>query len=360
LAKGVLYGFILFILVISVTLSAQAAETTVENQKDRNISINLTKGKNGKYPVNPVIDGESPTTGLPWTGEYKPLLVQIDNSDGGVGNMAPWGVNRADIVYEFPLTGGGHTRLTFLFSDEMPESVGPVRSARLGNVWLREEWDAGIAYYGGPSSEEVSIMREFKKLGATKKGVLFNGTDGAGKPWKAFYWRVAGKAGPHNVSVNAAGLQTLLPPDHVSPSRPFLFTDEPLDTGAYASRVTLVYPHKGYVSTFEYDDNVDQYYRFLRGIPYADELTGEPVSFSNIIVQRMKIKYSGGSPSPETIGRGNAEIFMSGRYIPGYWVRGSMEDRTIFLDENGNELRLQRGKTYVAIMTYAYPVTYEP
>ena len=58
------------------------------------------------------IAGESPVTGLPWQGEYRPMLVQISNTYGkvkiqgktiktsGVGELSPWGVQYADIIYE--------------------------------------------------------------------------------------------------------------------------------------------------------------------------------------------------------------------------------------------------------------------
>ncbi|MDO4483078.1 MAG: hypothetical protein Q4C54_01200, partial [Clostridia bacterium] len=77
--------------------------------------------------LNEVEEGISPTTGLPLedydlpsgfgglaaTGHYQPILVQIDNTNGGVNydtnNCAPWGASYADIVYETPLHRSGFT-----------------------------------------------------------------------------------------------------------------------------------------------------------------------------------------------------------------------------------------------------------
>ena len=349
----------LLTVVLALSMIQCASAVTLAKQKDRGIKITL-KATKGNYPVNPVIEGESPTTGLPWQGDYRPMLVQIDNYNGGVGEFAPWGASEADIIYEMPLASAGQTRLTFLFSDVIPESAGPVRSARLGHVWLREEWDAGFLYYGGPQSEEVSITREFSKLGATKKGVLFNGTDGTNKPWKAYYSRVRWKTAPSNVDANVAAIQGLLPAKHKAPDRPFLFTDEYPVNGQQAVNVTLNWPHKAYVSTFIYEEILGQYVRTVAGVPYVDDTTFEQIAFSTIIVQRVKVSYSAGSAQPNvsSIGKGNADIFMGGRYIAGYWVRSAMSQRTIFLDEKGNELKLLRGKAFISLMPASHSVDF--
>ena len=116
-------------------LLAQAlAETTIDPKEARNIP--LTEAGENETP-----DGISPTTGrtlsklyvpegyagLAATGRYLPMLVQIGNDGGGVGNRAPWGVACADILYETPLTRSHETRITAVFSDMIPDSVGFVR-----------------------------------------------------------------------------------------------------------------------------------------------------------------------------------------------------------------------------------------
>ena len=182
------------ILALTLALSAAAALaedglTRIDPKEKRGITIN-------EAGLNETIEGVSPTTGLyldeleapdgfaglAVTGKYLPMLVQIDNSDGGVNNIAPWGASYADIVYETPLHGRGMTRISYLFSDLIPDSVGPVRSARLGHAWLREEWDCGFLYYGQQEYTKTNVREEFSKLGATSKGVLFSGIVSASKP----------------------------------------------------------------------------------------------------------------------------------------------------------------------------------
>jgi hypothetical protein len=290
-----------------------------------------------------------------------PMLVQIDNDKGGIGDRAPWGAALADIIYETPLHKNGNTRLSYLFSDVIPESVGPVRSARVTHVELREEWDAGFLYYGGQPYEGTNINDAFRETGANKKGVLFSGTVGTNKAWKKYYTKVKGLPGPHDKDANVKAMQALIPADFKAPSRPYLFTDDLPELGDFATNVSITLKTPEYSSSFTYDPNANVYLRYMNGEPYVDKSTGEQLSFSNLIIQRTKVTfYHGISDRPLTvnIGSGNADIFIGGRYIPGYWMRTGMNQRTVFFDQDGNELKLQRGRTFISIIDYSTPVTY--
>jgi hypothetical protein len=70
-----------------------------------------------------------------------------------------------------------------------------------------------------------------------------------------------------------------------------------------------------------------------------------------VIIQRVPYEYVNNNktmPKMLAVGEGNADIFIGGRYIPGYWVRESVESPTVFFDDQGNEIQLTRGKTFIA------------
>ena len=52
---------------------------------------------------------------------------------------------------------------------------------------------------------------------------------------------------------------------------------------------------------------------------------------------------------PDVIGSGAADIFVGGQYVAGAWSRESLTERTVFYDQQGNELALQRGKSWIII-----------
>ncbi|HRX08916.1 MAG TPA: DUF3048 domain-containing protein, partial [Candidatus Limiplasma sp.] len=129
------------------TLSGEN-QTIMQNEPDRAIQP-IGIDANGIISPNPVIEGESPVTGLPWEGRYLPMMVMINNADGGVGRTTPWGAQNADITYEVMITRDGVTRMIFLFSDLVPDSVGPVRSTRNPAIMVHSEWMAGFVFWGG-------------------------------------------------------------------------------------------------------------------------------------------------------------------------------------------------------------------
>ena len=369
------------VLVLGIAVPAMAAVkpnvysiakegTVLQDTADRNITP-LTAAER-----HPIIAGESPTTGLSWEGVYLPMLVQISNPEGsvevngknvkaaGIGQRAPWGGVYADIVYEGILYRTGETRISFLFSDSLadniPTSVGPVRSARIGHVLLREEWQSGFIYAGGPRREENNIAEMFEELGASDKGVLFNLLT---NKFNDYRQRVSGLKNPDNLDVNVVGLRDQIPTDYTAQPHAFLFSDASPYTEGYdmAYQINLDWGHVKWISSFTYDETENLYYRYSGGAPYlsyesasdrsADTQTW--MSFSNVIIQRVPYEYTNNSkimPVMQSVGKGNADIFIGGRYIPGYWVRESTESPTVFYDDQGNELQFTRGKTYIAHM----------
>lgn len=343
----------------------------LQNVADRGITP-----QPGEIDINPIVEGESPTTGMPYDTNslYLPMLVQISNPEGsekingkkvtaaGIGERAPWGGQYADIVYEGILYRSGQTRITFLFSDSfaegLPVSAGPVRSARIGHVLLREEWQGGIVYAGGPRAEENNIAAMFAELGASDKGVAFNLLDAK---YEEVKYRVKGVKAPDNYNVNPLGIRALVPTTTVATPHPWLFTDVSPYTDGYemAYNVNLDWGHKRYISHFHYDEANNLYLRFSGDAPYmtfADaedrsEENEEQLAFSNVIIQRVGYEYTNNSkimPVMQSVGQGNADIFIGGRYIPGYWVRESIESPTVFFDDQGKEIQLTRGKTFIA------------
>lgn len=347
------------------------ADTVVNPNENRNITIN-------KAGVNPMLDGISPTTGrvladidliegftgLAITGRYMPMLVQIDNAGGGVksseyGRRQPWGADFVDVVYEAPLYKAGDTRLTFLYSDLIPDAVGPLRSARVFHAWLREEWDCGFIHYGQQEYAKTSVPEQFSLTGATQKGVLFNGTVGEGKPWKRYFTydfhSGVQLSDPHDKGVNAAAVSTLIPEDFAAANHTWLFTSELPEEGDDASIIHVTWGKKEYDSEIEWDEDDECYYRYMlvdpKGNLYTDFDSQNPITFNDVIVQFTEMEYpSTDAPLPTVIGTGNADYFMGGRHIAGVWQRDDLSSRTVFYGPDGNEIELQVGRTLVIVM----------
>ncbi len=354
--------------------------TVLQDVPDRNITPNTPPER------NPIIPGESPTTGLSWIGFYLPMLVQYSNGMAdvkvgkkteelaGVGARAPWGGQYADIVYEAILYRTGNTRMTFVFSDSLddgnPTSFGPIRSARMSHVSLRQEWQGGLVFRGGPEQADNDIQKELRQSGAYDLGVAF---DLETNLTRAYSNRVKGVKAPENLEADIIGLRSLIPSDYVSQPHAFLFADLNPYTDGYdfAYKINLDWGLKSYVSHFLYDEMNNIYYRYSGDVLFQSFASAEdrdeddmiPLTFSNVIVQRTEYKYASNNklaPLIQSVGQGNADIFIGGRYIAGYWIRKSEDDPTVFYDDKGDEIQLTRGKTFIAQLPPDCILTFSP
>lgn len=359
--ESLMKKLLIFVLALCCLVSATAAaENIVCDTTDRQIMVR-TLQPDGTLADNPVIEGVSSVTGLPWEGRYMPVLCQIDNTDGGIGARAPWGASKASIVYEAPLNRNGANRMTFLFADEMPEFAGPVRSARPVHLYLRQEWGGGLAHWGGPDSNTYGLKKTKKDLGVSRLQAFFDGTTG-GKAWNEFMGRVQGLASPHNAYAGIAQLQNLLGDDIIPTNHTFLFTDEIPEDRPAAVAITVTWKGDNtFDSYYLFNEETGTYDRFSCEQPYVDKDNGEQLSFANVIVQRSLTSYGNGGAAPYTysIGCGNADIFQGGHYIAGYWMHLDADSRTVYFDENGNELKLLRGKTFILLTGDETLITYE-
>ena len=303
----------------------------------------------------------NPITGESWQGDYRPVLVNIDSHPRALPH---WGIASADLIYELPIQADGSTRQVALFMGEYPELAGPVRSARIPMASLREMWGAPyyfFGYQGGTTSvkewvQKYSANKKFSypyiELMNKKKGVWYD-RNGDG-----------GHVAPYNVTLI---MDKVREEYNVSPNtHAFLFDDTGLTRGERVNGVVIPYKttSPAYLTAYQYNEATGLYDRYRNGTPYTDMLTGQGTSFANVIVIRTNVSFMNNNPSRPVIrlnGQGVCEIFQNGHYIRGTWVRNCSEtknlnNRMIFLDENGNELPMKVGKTFIQIVDNEQPV----
>ncbi len=345
--------------------------TVLQSVPDRSIAVRADTA------VRPLIPGESPVTGLPWDGEYLPMLVQIGNDVGnsqangykvqsaGIGNRTPWGIQYADILYEELTSVTGSTRFIALFSDSLAQGepaagTGPVRSCRIGPVLLRAEWQCGLIYAGNFAGENWE--RLLWETDAMESGAMLD----THKDYAMMGNVVKGVKTP-NYNTYVVQNRALIPGSFVSTPHPFLFQDGGAYSGGYqkAGTVNLDWGYKYQISHFVYDEQEGAYTRWcgagtdpkkwvlFAAFPTAEEREEAdriPIAYANVIVQRVNYLFENAiRPVVQAVGQGNADIFIDGKYIPGTWARPDLESHTVYYDDQGNELRLNRGKTFIAL-----------
>ncbi|MDR2504990.1 MAG: DUF3048 domain-containing protein [Oscillospiraceae bacterium] len=313
------------------------------------------------FSDNPVPFGKSPTTGLDFTGEYKPVMVQISN--GYEGDRPQWNLSEADIVYESIYWGPGHTRYSAIFSDNHPSFVGPVRSARIQHVMLREEWDAPFVFWGGQKDAGTNIydLMDSYKL---KRAFRWDGTSNDTVKYMGRSSGQYARPNPHDAIADIAALvANMWPVDHIPKSHAFKFSDETPKGNDTAVEIEINYwPGKEwYHPSFKYNAATGVYDRYYNGELSIDGYSGEQMVAANVIVQRQKLTYYNGTssrPIYEVVGEGEADIFIDGQFIRGKWIRSSINDRTVFTTSLGVEVALKPGKTFIQIIPNTLDYTY--
>lgn len=354
--KRIVSLVLVFLMVFASFACAENDLTLIKNTKKNTIKLKKS------YPANQLFEGISSTTGLPASGEaYTPILTVLDNAEDAYPH---WGVSQADIIFQIPNAGSGATKLLALFADHYPEGAGGARSARATMVPIAMAWDAAFAYAGGPEldNKNVDPVKLMKSFGMRTSGRTFSLMGG-------YAHRVSGIASPHNSSAHILEIHQKLLADGVTfTERPFLFTDEPRTEGEDATFIEVIHRgddaksnsnHASY-ATYTYDEASGAYIRTNSSGDYVDRDNNELVTFANVIVLRVPFSWNSGYLylKNHLVGSGVAEFFQNGKYVRGAWFRKSQEDRIVFVGPDGEELPMQRGKSFIVVTNDVTDVSY--
>ena len=151
---------------------------------------------------------------------------------------------------------------------------------------------------------------------------------------------------------HVASLRTLMEQQGYDfPIKPFCSATPRQDDSG--ERITIIHKRNPDTSSsFVYDAFAKGYQRYVVDGPYTDLLKPEQhLIYANVIVIRTPLTFNRSTLSPlmtqAASGSGAADIFIGGRYIAGAWSRANPQARTVFHDESGNEIALNRGKTWI-------------
>lgn len=287
------------------------------------------------------------TTGMPTDKPDQIMVAQFDNEPGARPQM---GIGSADIVYETVLYNGGYTRYTAVFNDTIPEKIEAVRSARMVNVDMYLEYGGAFIHYGGQQHEGSSVYDYFDRVNMQAR---FDGlTDG-----KNFY-RDNQRSAPNNVVGCLGQMYENTDWTNITCKSPLKFSEFGYTVKGVPAASFGVKYRSGYEPAYKYSDGL--YYRFYNGSEHKDGLTGEQLTCSNVIIQYVDYAwYDGASDRPivTTTGTNKCEYFIDGMHFTGYWERASVNDSTVYYDDEGNQVAFKPGKTFIQFVSGSEEIT---
>ena len=309
----------------------------------------------------------NPLTGLSTFNDIsrnRPVAVSISNARPALPSNATNGISQADIVYEF-LVEGGITRMIGIYQDFLNVGVvGSIRSARHYMAEIAEAYNALFVHAGGSPLG----MEEIQNRGITNFDAVF------GRRADIFVRNVNRVPGHtvdsyHGLTTSGALFSWWLPmydiqtTHHYNFRQALNFTNDPIPAGAVSNRINVRFS-SGKDSTFHYNDVQNLYFMNQYGSQFTDANNGLPVTFTNLLILDIPITdlvgygEGDGRQDMSTTGIGTGYFARGGKYPPIFWFRANKSSQFIYTYENGQEVELGYGKTYIAITPPAMSTTF--
>lgn len=309
------------------------------------------------------------------TGEWKDadivqrrsMAVMIPNNPPA---MPQYGISQASIIYEAPVEGR-ITRLMGIFEDyDDLDHIGPVRSSRDYYVYEAMAYDSIYCNWGlaVPYVAPIINTDQIDNISVTLQGIDVGADeafDRISRPGYATEFTGYLFIDGYNKGVERLKYDTTYE-EHGRFEQAFTFADEGY-LAAYENYpdATEIRPggtksnSGGYGSNnacFTYNPEDRLYYRSQYGKEQIDEYNGEQVAVTNVVfkVCHGEVRDAKDYLAFGVIGSGKAYVFTNGKVIEGTWKRESNYAPNIFMDENGNEIVFNQGRTWICCIWKEY------
>ena len=308
----------------------------------------------------------------------RPLTVVIENHADARPQS---GFSRADVVYEAVAEGGITRFLAVYYCGASAEEVqiGPVRSARTYFLDFASEYgDFPLyAHVGGANTPGLAnALGQIFQYGWVKKGNDLN-QFAVGFP---VFWRdyerldhpVATEHTMYSTTEKlwqAAESRGLTNTDREGNSwdKKFVswqFKDDSPGVNGKSPQFAFWQGYDDYRVKWEYDTSTNSYKRINGGKLQQDRNDDQPLAAKNVVLVFMpEGRANDGYESNlhllyKTKGSGRALIFEDGEVFEGTWNKKDRQDRMIFKDSRGKEIKLNRGPVWIEILPTGAEVSF--
>jgi hypothetical protein len=283
--------------------------------------------------------------------QRRPVHVRIGNDPGARPQV---GLSDADLVYE-EIVEWWVTRYTAVYLSRAPEMVAPIRSARLINTQLTQQYNAALVNSGGSDG----VRWELSQLPIVNLDEYF---------WPQPFFYRENEGWQTRLAVDVLAAHQLMEREEMSAPvllRGFAFSDGPMG-GDPAETVSIPYPKQTSRVEWRYDSGSGRYLRWVSDEPMTDFSDSLQISAANIIVYYAEhlptdiVEDSNGATSIRIVvnGEGRAQIVRDGVVVEGLW-RADGAQTPEFVFPNGEPIPLKRGNSWIEVVPADYEVVVE-
>ncbi|PQM60215.1 MAG: DUF3048 domain-containing protein [Actinomycetales bacterium] len=283
----------------------------------------------------------SPLNGLPQPDQDEPspvLVVKLDNTRFAQPHA---GLDRADIVY-IEEVEYGITRLAAVFSSAVPKRIGPVRSARITDIDLLDQYGSPAFSFSGAQRKMWPVIANSSLIDISPNKAAFA------------YQRDFSRRAPYNYFVNGFEGLTAVPDASQARDIGLSFDSTPPPNGSVG--LSARYEWSASTAEFTYDQASRLYRVSLNGRNAEAEETPDGQRAATVVIQYVKQEPSrffdkggGNTPHAITIGKGAAVVLRDGLMYRAKWSRPDAESGTTFTDDQGQVLAFKPGQQWIVL-----------
>lgn len=274
------------------------------------------------------------------------VMAVIENSEQARPQS---GLNSAPVVYEY-LVEGGITRFLALYWNNIPNKIGPIRSARPYLIKTADSHKSILLHAGAsPAGFEILQNNDIKHIDQ-----IYNGN---------YFWRGSDKNIPHNLYTGYFKISDHLNNMTGQEYNPrFKYKDFSLINTEKINAKTINIDYWGnYDVHYKYDIKNNSYKRYLYDYenPHLNT-NNEQITVNNIIVKFVKTdtKDDQGRLEMQINGSGKAYYFIDGDFIEGKWEKEKGK-WTIFYNKEDKQIKLNPGKTWIQVVPQDVEIKYK-
>ena len=275
----------------------------------------------------------------------RPVAIMVDNEKKALKH---YGTSEADVVYEMmnSTANGRVTRLMCLYKDWANlGQTGSIRSVRTTNIMLADEYNAVLIHDGGPFYIDTYLAQPYA---AHISGGFTRVKNGKPTEFTEYVF------GPELVSRFAKANMSTTYTNGPERASHFVFnaadTDLGGDTAANTVDLSSVFPHNSSKLSFNGTTRTYDYYDY--GSLHTDAEDGQALTFKNVLLQNVSFSQldKNGYLTYNVIGSGSGYYITNGKAVPITWSKGSETGMTHFYGADGQEISINRGKTYIGLV----------
>ena len=280
----------------------------------------------------------------------RPVAVMVNNIEPA---MPQYGIEQADIIFEIPVEAD-LTRFMALYGDytQVPD-ICPIRSCRLYFPTFAMGYDAVYVHWGMSSdiTKNVDGLGVDRIDGMSESYGLF-GRDQSRLDSGYSLEHTGMLYGTKLAPVLEENFRTDLEEDYKTTA--FKFNKkEKSSEGEDCTVVDINFGNQG--STFIYDEINKVYLKQINENNQIDAKTGNQLAFKNVIVMETEIGIASNGVHKDVNCKGGedsvAYYISNGKVQEIHWEKenGDAKSRLVFFDDNGKEIKVNKGKTYIAV-----------